>query len=106
MQSNYSELPNVMNLDSAKLFAQELSTADAKTPDTILTRIRAWFIRSCDVVFGLLFMDGNTEPRITQLQGRDGDYFWEIHDVRSGKTIYCMTEDEVMGWLDSRQYRQ
>ncbi|MBD2460287.1 hypothetical protein H6G89_04445 [Oscillatoria sp. FACHB-1407] len=46
-----------------------------------------------------------SEPRIIQLQDRNGEVFWEIHDFQTGETIYCMTEDDVRHWLDTPQYR-
>lgn len=71
-----------------------------------LHRIGDIFTSTFETLFDLLFAEPNTEPEITQLQGRDGEVFWEIYDARTGNTVYCMTEFEVMQWLDARQYRQ
>ena len=69
-----------------------------------LHRIREAFVSAIETLFDLLLAEPNTEPKITPLQGRDGEVFWEIHDTRTGKIVYCMTEFEVMQWLDTRRY--
>jgi hypothetical protein len=71
-----------------------------------LNRIKELFASAFEILFDLLIAEPNTEPRITELQGRDGEVFWEIQDARTGTTVYCMTEFEVMEWLDTRHYRQ
>lgn len=71
-----------------------------------LHAIRALFASAVKTLFDLLLAESNTEPKITKLQGCDGEVFWEIYDARTGKTVYCMTEFEVMEWLDTRHYRQ
>ena len=71
-----------------------------------LSCLKGFFALAFQALFDLLVVDSNAEPKITQLQGRDGEVFWEIYDARTGKTVYCMTEFEVMEWLDTRFYRQ
>jgi hypothetical protein len=84
----------------------KLEISPSSSSQSSLHRIKDLFASAFETLFDLLFADSNTEPKITQLQGRDGAVFWEIHDARTGKTVYCMTEFEVMEWLDARQYRQ
>lgn len=57
-------------------------------------------------VVQFLVEESNAEPQIIQLQGRDGSVFWEIYDARTGRTFHCMTENEVLEWLDTRLWRQ
>jgi len=71
-----------------------------------LTKAKVYLLNICEVVFNLLTINENTEPRITELKDRNGELFWKIYDFRTQRTIYCMTVDEVMEWLDSRHYRQ
>lgn len=72
---------------------------------TTSKHVRSWLVGIFDTVFDLLLVEPNMEPKILELQGRNGDVFWEIHDARTGRTVYCMTEFEVLEWLDSRSYR-
>ncbi len=65
-----------------------------------------WLTNLPSTLCNLLLSEPFTEPKILELQGRNGETFWEIYDARTGRTTYCMTEDEVMGWLDARDYRQ
>lgn len=71
-----------------------------------LNLILFWVANLPSTLFDIFLPDLFTEPKITELQGRNGESFWEIYDARTGRTIYCMTEDEVMEWLDNRHYRQ
>jgi hypothetical protein len=71
-----------------------------------LQSLKLWLTKTWNGFFEELFCENYLEPSITQLQGQDGEYFWEIYDSRTHKTIYCMTDYEVMEWLDSRHYRQ
>ena len=79
---NLNEFPTTHKMSSAQL-------------------ILFWFATVGESIFNLLFAEPLCEPKITQLQGQDGETFWEIYDPMTEKTVYCMSDCEVMEWIDS-----
>ncbi|NJO43864.1 MAG: hypothetical protein HC865_25690 [Cyanobacteria bacterium RU_5_0] len=84
----------------------ELETAQSTAKKPIFKQFTFWLTKASDALFDFLLAEPIIEPKITQVQGRNGEVFWEIYDSRTGRTIYCMTENEVFEWLDSRHYLQ
>jgi hypothetical protein len=53
-----------------------------------------------EVIFRFIRINQVTEPQITHIQGKEGETFLKIYQPNTGKTFYCMTECEMMEWLD------
>lgn len=87
-------------------FHHNLATSQSTSTQSLSGQIKFWFASAFKTIFDLLLAESTTEPKIIELHGDNGEVFWEIHDARTGKTIYCMTEFEAMEWLDARFYRQ
>lgn len=81
----------------------EVNPSSTQSPPSHIKELLA---SAFETLFDWLFAESNIEPKITQLQEWNGEIFWKIHDARTGNTVYCMTEFEVMEWLDARLHQQ
>ena len=43
------------------------------------------------------------EPRVSEVEGQDGELMWEVYNPMNGRVVYCMSEEEVMLWLDTHE---
>jgi hypothetical protein len=103
-----SSLPPVENSADEKAFAtqSQLTVEENQTNSrkSFTDQIIASIIKIGKVIFGLIQIDDDVEPIITRLKGRDGEDLWEIYNPNTGKTVQCMTDYEVMEWLDRRYW--
>ncbi len=82
-----------------------LGLAGSSAPSR-LQSVKSWLVKAWQGLVDQLVCDRHPEPRITRLQGQDGEYVWEIYDAATHTTTYCLTDYDVMVWLDSRYHRQ
>jgi hypothetical protein len=92
----------IMIAESHKEFDEPIPS----TEKSLFQLLASWATKAGDCLFKVLLTEQNAEPTITPLQNCDNEVFWKIYDSRTGKKVYCMSEHEVMVWLDSRNYRQ
>ncbi len=74
-------------------------------PLALVKRLLATVGQTMGAIATQLFTEPSYEPQITQRQQADGTLYWEVYEPATGRTIYCLTEVEMMDWLDSREYR-
>lgn len=79
-----------------------LESIELMPSGSALTQLKLWLTTVRRICLEILLPELIHEPRVTQFQGNNSETFWEIYDFRTGKTYYCMTENEVLEWLDTR----
>ncbi len=58
------------------------------------------------IIFGWILDIQDAKPIITRLEGQAGETFWKIYDPNTRKNFYCMTNYEVMDWLERHNWKQ
>lgn len=73
------------------------------SPKFNLSRVVSWLVNGCnDYVYHLVY---GHRPHVWQQRDRFGTLQWCAHDSMTGRSIQCVSEDEVRVWLESVLYR-
>ena len=79
----------------------ESAPSPSRSIGSSLKQFLSWMTSAAGNLTSVYSAKSNIEPRVTQVQGASGSLFWEIYDPVNGRVLYCMSEEEVMQWLDS-----
>lgn len=83
----------------------ESAPSPSRSPWSYVKQFLSWMTNDAGDFGNLVAAKtGKPEPRVTQIQGQNGDLFWQIYDPATGQTVYCSTDDEALQSLDGNRW--